>query len=99
MHYFQFLFMCLYIAAYKSFELSGASVPSFMPTVNLVFSGGFLLWSAFQWFRVTIDCIRLYFRKEMSPENVRNGILLVTLDLIPALLMSVFMLTDSFREN
>ena len=96
MYLFQYAFMCLYIGAFLYFQLTGTPLPEFMHTLNVWVSWGFLLWGGYLSGRVVVDCLLLGAKNQMTPANVRNGILLALLKLVPTLLMSVFMLKEGF---
>lgn len=96
MYFYQYAFLCLYICAFLYFQLTNAPLPGFMHHLNVWASWGFLLWGAYMSGRVVVDCIQLGVKNQMTPANVRSGILLALLNFLPTLLMSVFMLREGF---
>lgn len=99
MYFYQYLFMCLYIGIYLFYHLSGSAMPGYLPQVNLVVSWGFLAYAVFVAGRIIVSCITLNAKGQMTGPNMRNGIMLALLHLLPFLLMSAFMLSEGFREN
>lgn len=96
MYFFQFIFMCIYIAIYLYFELTGTPFPPVLRTINMGVCWLFLLWAGYIAGKVIIDCIVSNARNQMSTVNMYRGILLVTLQFIPTLLMSLFLLKEGF---
>jgi len=96
MYFYQYAFLCLYICAFLYFQLTNTPPPEFMHHLNVWVSWGFLLWGGYMSGKVMVDCILLGAKNQMTPVNVRSGILLALLNFVPTLLMSVFMLKEGF---
>ena len=96
MYFYQFIFMCLYIGVYLYYQLSDKVFPELLRTVNTWVMWGFLAWGGYWAGKVIIDCIWMSFKNQMTPENVRNGILLAVLNFLPTLLIALFMLKEGF---
>ncbi len=99
MYFYQYIFMCVYIGTYLFFHQNGAALPAYLPQVNLVVSWAFLAWAGFSAGRIIVDCIVSNAKGQMTGPNMRNGIILALLHLLPFLLMSAFMLGEGFKEN
>ncbi len=99
MYIFQYVFMCLYIGLYLYFQLTNTPLPDFMREVNVWTSRAFLLWGGYVSVKVIADCIMLNAKSQMTADSMRNGILLATLNFLPTLLMSLFMLREGFAGN
>jgi hypothetical protein len=96
MYFYNYIFMCLYIATYLYYQVTEVPLPGFMQHLNVWVSWGFLLWGGYQAGRIIVDCLMLSAKNQMTPEHVRNGILLAVLHFLPTFLMSVFMLKEGF---
>lgn len=97
MNMLNYIFMCLFIGAHLWFQFTEAPVPGFLRTANLVVFWAFLLIGGYFAGKVIVDCIMSSFKGQMTPVNVRNGILLATINYLPMVLMSVFMLREGFK--
>ncbi len=97
MQFLNYIFMCLYIGIYLFFHFSGQELPAFMRTANTVICWGFLIWGGYVAGKVILDCILSGAKGQMQPVHIRNGILLATLNYLPVLMMSVFMLREGFK--
>lgn len=97
MNFLNYSFMCLYIGIYLFFHLTNTPFPGFLQTVNLIVCWGFLLWGGYIAGKVILDCILLGTKGQMQPVHIRNGILLATLNYLPVVMMSVFMLKEGFK--
>lgn len=96
MYFLNYIFMCVYIGIYLYFQVNDAVMPEALRQVNVWVSWGFILVALYFSGRVIVDCLMLSTKGEMSPENVRSGILLAVLQFLPTILMSVFMLKEGF---
>ncbi len=99
MQFIQYTFMCLYIGAYLFYHWSEKAFPEVLRAVNTWVMWGFLAWGGYWVVKVVLDCLRLGAKSQMTPVNVRNGILLAILNFIPVLLMALFMLQEGFVEK
>ncbi len=97
MYFIQYILMCLYIAMYLYFQLTHTPMPEQLPIINTGIAFAFLAWGGFWSVRVTVDCIRLRAKNQMTVENMRKGLLLAMLNFLPNLGMSGFMLLEGFR--
>lgn len=98
MYLYHYLFMCLYIGVYQYFNWTDTPFPESLRPVNVWVNWAFLLWTGYTSGKIIVDCMLSGFRKQMTPANVRNGILLALLHFLPVLLMALFMLNEGFAE-
>lgn len=96
MYFYQYAFMCLYIGIHLYYELSEKAFPEALRTVNTWVMWGFLAWGGFWVVRIVFDCLWMGYKNQMTPVNVRNGILLAVLNFLPTLLIALFMLKEGF---
>lgn len=97
MHFYNYIFMCLYIGVYIGYQLMNAPFPGFLRTLNIWVCWGFLLWGAYWAGKVILDCILLSMKNQMSSANAISGVMLAVLNFLPGLLISVFMLKEGFK--
>ncbi|MDQ3141339.1 MAG: hypothetical protein M3Q56_03725 [Bacteroidota bacterium] len=97
MNFITYAFMCLFIGVYLSCTLTNTPYPEFLSTIRFWVSWAFLIWSGYVAGKVILDCLVLSSKNQMSTSNVANGILLAVLNILPTVLISVFMLKEGFK--
>ncbi|MFM9950720.1 MAG: hypothetical protein ACKV1O_22475 [Saprospiraceae bacterium] len=97
MNFLNYIFLCLSIGVYLFFHLTNTPTPGFLRTVNLIVCWAFLLWGGYIAGKVIIDCIQLGAKGQMQPVHIREGILLATINYLPVVMMSVFMLKEGYK--
>lgn len=97
MNYINYAFMCIYIGIYLAYKLTDTPFPDFFRTINICVSSVFLIYAAYLAGKVIIDCIQLNLKNLMTQSNMISGILLAVTNVLPAILMSVFMLKEGFK--
>jgi len=97
MNFLNYIFLCLSIGVYLFFHLTNTPTPGFLRTVNLVVCWAFLIWGGYIAGKVIVDCILSGAKGQMQPVHIRNGILLATINYLPVVLMSVFILKEGYK--
>lgn len=99
MYFYQYIFMCLYVFGFLYFQVNALPIPEWMRQANTWVSFAFLLIGIFFSGRVIVDCIITNAKGQMTSVNMMRGILLATLNFLPTLLMSIFMLREGFVQK
>ncbi len=98
MNFLNYIFLCLSIGIYLFFHLTNTPTPGFLRTVNMVVCWAFLLWGGYIAGKVILDCIQCWAPKGKCSRFISaKGILLATINYLPVVMMSVFLLREGYK--